>query len=224
MRTVIFDLDGTLADTSGDLAAAANATLAAIGLGTPIDAEADRRVTYLGGRAMLRLGAARAGAPAFADAELDRHYLSLIGHYGAALDRHTRLFPGVLDALDRLADDGWRLGICTNKPAHLAEDLLVRLGVRPRFASMIGADTLPVRKPDPAPLIESIARAGGRTSHAALVGDTLTDRETARRAGIPSILVTFGGDGPEEVARHAPEALIDDFAALDAALARLVPL
>jgi phosphoglycolate phosphatase len=221
MRVAVFDLDGTLADTSADLIAAANAAFADAGLGRPLDPAADRATAFAGGRAMLRLGFARLEAD-WGEAEVDRHYPALLEHYRQALDVHTRLYEGVEPALAALADAGWRLGVCTNKPAALAEDLLGRLGVRGRFQAMLGADSLAVRKPDPRHVLETISRAGGLATRSVLIGDTVTDREAARAARVPCVLVSFGPEG-REVERLAPEALLDRYADLPALLERLVP-
>jgi phosphoglycolate phosphatase len=217
----VFDLDGTLADTSADLIAAANAALAEAGFGAPLDAAADRAFAFAGGRAMLRAGMERA-AGAWQAPQVEAAYPRLLAFYAEAIDRHTRPYPGVEAALDALAAAGWGLGVCTNKPAALAETLLLRLGLRGRFRAMLGADSIAVRKPDPLHLIETIARAGGRPERAALVGDTATDRAAARAAGVPCVLVRFGPEG-DGVAALEPEALLDDFAALPALLERLVP-
>jgi phosphoglycolate phosphatase len=219
MRVAVFDLDGTLADTSADLIAAANATFAEAGLGEPLRVDRDRGIAFAGGRAMLRAGFERLGR---GDEEVARLYPRLLELYGAALDVHTRLYDGVEAALARLAAAGWALGICTNKPERLAALLLDRLGLGQRFAAVVGADTLRVRKPDPLHLLETIARAGGTAAHAALIGDTVTDREVARAAGVPCVLVGFGPEGAA-VSRLAPEALLAHYDELPALLDRLVP-
>jgi phosphoglycolate phosphatase len=211
LRCVIFDLDGTLADTSGDLLAAANACFRAIGHGDLLGPE-DAPTALVGGRAMLRLGLGRARGVA-EERVIDELYPRLLAHYEADIDRRTRLYPGAIEAVATLRGRGIRVGICTNKPVHLAETLMSRLGVRGRFDALIGAGSLPVRKPDPAPLFAAIAQAGGVPGRACLVGDTITDRETGRAAGVPVVLVTFGPEGPE-VARHGPEALLDAYADL----------
>ncbi|ALG89876.1 MULTISPECIES: HAD-IA family hydrolase [Actibacterium] len=221
MRTVIFDLDGTLADTSGDLIAAANACFGGLGLGAPLDPSADQATAFRGGRAMLRLGFERA-RPGWAEADIDAQFPLLLDAYARQIDVFTALYPGALEAVERLCDAGFAVGICTNKPEGLAETLLARLGIRDRFASLIGADTLPVRKPDPAPLRAAVERAGGSLTRAMLVGDTVTDRETARAAGVPCALVTFGPEGGA-VAALKPEALLDDFDSLFDVAARLLP-
>ena len=118
--------------------------------------------------------------------------------------------------------DGWQLAVCTNKPERLARLLLEALGVAGRFAALLGADSLPWKKPDPRHLVETIMRAGGEASRAALIGDTISDREAARAAGIPCVLVGFGPEGGA-VAALRPEAIVADFAELPAVLGRLVP-
>ncbi len=219
MRSVIFDLDGTLADTSGDLVAAANATFAGLALSVRLDPVADAGVAMRGGRAMLELGFARAGRP-LEDAILIEAYPGLLDHYARDICRHSRLYPGAMDAVEELSAMGYRVGVCTNKPEGLAESLLQALGVRDSFASLVGGDTLPVRKPDPAPFIESVRRAGGDPSRACLVGDTDTDHGTARAAGAPSLLVTFG-PGAEAVRALGPAHFIDHFTDLPATVAAL---
>lgn len=219
MRTVIFDLDGTLADTSGDLIAAANHCFDAMGLGDLLDPARDAGVALRGGKRMLTEGLTRAGR--FSEAEVDRWYPVLLEAYAADIDRHTRLYPGAMAAVETLSQAGYGVGICTNKPAALAESLLSRLGVRDAFASMVGADTLPVRKPDPEPLREAARRAGGDPAQCLLVGDSDTDRNTARNAGVPSVLVTFGPSGAD-MAALSPEALLDHFDDLPDVVVRLI--
>lgn len=209
--TVVFDLDGTLADTSGDLVAAANACFRARGLGDLLDPVGDALIAFHGGRAMLRAGYARVGSDALLPpgAE-DRDYDDLLGHYGTAIAVHTRLYPGVEAALDRLAGDGHLLAVCTNKPEALAEVLLRELRIRDRFGAMIGADTLPVRKPDPRPYRAAVEGAGGQVARSFLVGDTETDRKTGSAAGVRVALVAFGPEGAA-IGRLAPEALLSHF-------------
>ena len=221
MRCVIFDLDGTLADTAGDLIAACNAALGALGHAPQLVMGADDAVAFRGGRAMLRLAAERL---ALEDdgAMVEAGYPLLLSAYGEAIDTHTTLYPGAMEAVYRLKSKGVAVGICTNKPEGLAETLLARLGIRGDFAALVGADTLPVRKPDPAPLVEAVARAGGALERSVLIGDTVTDRETARAAGRPCALVTFGPTG-RAVADLEPEALIDHYDGLDAIIDRLIP-
>ncbi|MDO5528768.1 MAG: HAD-IA family hydrolase [Paracoccus sp. (in: a-proteobacteria)] len=214
-RCVVFDLDGTLADTSGDLIAAANVALARRGL-AGLDPRADAAIAFQGGRAMLRAGYGRAGSDMLVPpgAE-DEDFPHLLDAYRSAIAVHTRLYPGVTEALERLADDGYRLAVCTNKPEALARQLLRDLGIAGHFASLIGADTLPVRKPDPRPYRRAVEEAGGETSRSFLVGDTETDRKTASASGVKVALVSFGPEG-EAISRLAPDALLHHFDELPA--------
>jgi phosphoglycolate phosphatase len=221
MRTLVFDLDGTLADTSADLIAAANACFAARGLGALLDPARDALTAFQGGRAMLRLGFARA-MPEWDEAMVDAGYPVLLAAYADGIDRHTRLYPGAAEAVEALRAAGWATAICTNKPEGLAETLVTRLGVRGLFDALVGADTLPVRKPDPAPYRLAVDRAGGRVAASALVGDTATDVATARAAGVPVALVSFGPEGAG-VARLSPDATLADYADLVALAEVLVP-
>jgi len=220
MRTVVFDLDGTLADTSGDLIAAANACFRGLGHGDLLDPLKDAATAFRGGRAMLRLGFSRLEAP-WSEADVDREFPTLLQAYGADIDRHTTLYPGAVAAVEALREAGFATAICTNKPEALAEELTARLGIRDLFASLIGADTLPQRKPDPSPYFAAVAGAGGTPGRSFLLGDTETDAATARAAKVPVALVTFGPEG-RDVDRFAPDALLDRFDALPALAERLL--
>lgn len=222
MRAALFDLDGTLADTAADLIGAANRTLAARGIEAALDPAADAGIAGRGGREMLRQGLARSGRD-WSEAEVEAAYPPFLVDYEARIAEHSRLFPGTEAALEALAGAGWRLAVCTNKPERLARLLLAELGVLPRFHALIGADTLPVRKPDPAPVWAAIDRAGGRREAALLVGDTRTDREAARNAGIPCVLMDFGVSA-DDLPALAAEAVLRDYAELPPLLDRLLPL
>jgi phosphoglycolate phosphatase len=220
MRSAIFDLDGTLVDTSADLLAAANAVFESWSMGSPLG-EGDEIIAFGGGRAMLRAGLMRLGHPVDED-KLSAGYQPLLSHYRDNIDHFSRVYPGVEGALDNLRRAGWKLGVCTNKPQALADILLSKLGLAAYFPVVLGADALAVRKPDPLHLTETIARLGGAAGRGVLIGDTITDHSTARAAGMPSVLVTFG---PNAAACRAlvPDALLDNFAALPHILDRLMP-
>ncbi len=219
MKTVIFDLDGTLADTSGDLIAAANHCFQGLGLGDLLDPAQDAGTALRGGRAMLKLGFSR--VEGYGEEEIGRQYPILLAAYGENIDTHTTLYEGAMDAVEALKSRGYGVGICTNKPEGLAETLMTRLGVRSAFGALVGADTLPVRKPDPTPLRETALRLGGDPARTCLVGDSDTDRNTARAAGVPSILVTFGPSG-EDMAALEPEALLQSYPDLPDLVDRLL--
>jgi phosphoglycolate phosphatase len=220
MRTVIFDLDGTLADTSGDLLAAANACFRQMGHGDVLTHPNDAGIALRGGKRMLTEGLKRVGA--YREATVEDYYPVLLDAYREAIDLHTFLYPGAMDAVEALKVRGYGVGICTNKPEALAEQLMRSLGVRDAFASLVGADTLPVRKPDPEPLFEAARRAGGDPARTVLIGDSDTDRNTSSAAGVPSVLVTFGPSG-EDMAALRPEALLHRYEDLPDMIAQLLP-
>lgn len=220
MATIVFDLDGTLADTSGDLLAAANACFINMGQGAVLT-PADAGTALRGGRAMLRLGMERIGRTGD-EGEIDRQYPVLLKAYEDAIAVHTRLYPGAMEAVETLKTAGHAVAICTNKPEGLAHQLLGELGIRDAFGALVGADTLPTRKPDPAPFHEAVRRVGGQSAQACLIGDSDTDRNTAKAAGVPSVLVTFGPSG-EDMAALMPEVLLSHFDDLPDVVARLFP-
>lgn len=214
-RTIAFDLDGTIADTAPDLMAALNHALEA----------ADRPALPLltvrsmighGTRALLRQGLAATGTAT--DAEIDASYPVLMTYYEQHICDETRAYPHVESALDALAAAGVSLAICTNKPARMSRLLIDALGWRDRFAAIVGGDTLSVTKPNAAPLHHAIDLAGG--GPAAFVGDSITDIDTARAAGVPCVAVSFGfADRPASAL--GADRTIDDFDELMAALGAL---
>lgn len=220
MRTVIFDLDGTLADTSGDLIAAANHCFERMGVDARLDRATDAGTALRGGKAMLTLGLERSGR--YSAELVEQWYPELLNAYGDALDTHTVMYPGAMEAVEMLKTNGMAVGICTNKPQALAETLMTRLGVRAAFGSLVGADTLPTRKPDAAPYIAAVERAGGKVARSCLIGDTITDRDTARAARVACVLVGFGPSG-EDMAALEPDAIIQHFDELPDVAARLLP-
>lgn len=214
--TVVFDLDGTLADTAADLIAAANACFESRGLGRLLDPAADAGIAFHGGRAMLRAGYARVPADTLLPPDAEEvDFPRLLSFYDDCLADSTRLYDGVEPALHALAAEGFRLAICTNKPLALADKLLSALNVREHFSGMIGADSLPVRKPDPRPYRAAVAQAGGEVSRSFLLGDTETDVKTARAAGVRVSLIGFGPEGAG-ISRLSPDHVLDRFADLPA--------
>jgi phosphoglycolate phosphatase len=212
---VVFDLDGTLVDSSADLAAALNHTLAALGR-PATDLATVRKLVGRGGRVLIREGLALSGDSN--EALVEEGYPIFIDYYADHIRDATRPYPGVEAALDELATAGVRRAICTNKPERLTHTLIEALGWRERFDAIVGADTLAARKPDPAPLEAAIARAGG--GRGVLVGDSITDAATARAAGLPFVAVSFGfSDRP--AAALGADALVDSYDRLMATLAGL---
>lgn len=216
---VVFDLDGTLADTSADLLAAANACFRSLGAGDMLGPD-DSLIAFHGGRAMLRAGFARIGRPVDEE-EITQWYPRLLEAYRGAIAVHTRMYPGAVEAVETLRRAGYAVTICTNKPEALAEQLMRDLGVRDLFGALVGADTLPVRKPDPAPYVAAVERAGGDVARSMILGDTETDLLTGRAVGAPAALVTFGPEG-QGIARLSPDALLHHYEDLADLAARLI--
>ena len=189
-----FDLDGTLIDTSGDLAAAVNYAIGTVGR-APFSVADIRPFVGKGAKVMLEraLAASGGGEPAL----LDELLPILLDYYQQNLALHSLPYPGMIAMLDALAERGVKLAICTNKAERFTIPLLHQLGLFERFASVVAGDTVGIAKPDPAPIHAMIERAGGGRS--IFLGDTINDIAGARNAGIPSIAVSFGFlDGPVE--------------------------
>ena len=151
-----------------------------------------RRAIWWGRRAALierGLAFEREKLPA---AAIDRLFARFLVHYEAHLADRSRAFPEVEAVLDALAAKGALLVVCTNKLERFSVKLLQALGLAERFAVVAGADTFPVRKPDAGHLLGTIARAGGRSTAAVMVGDSETDVLTARRANVPVVAVSWG--------------------------------
>jgi phosphoglycolate phosphatase len=188
--TIVFDLDGTLVDTAPDLVAVLNAVLARAGYGAM---RYDDARTMIGGgaRHMLERALSRQGV-AGAPSDLDRMFADFIAYYAAHIADHSRPFPGLEQSLDRLAAQGARFAVCTNKLERLSVLLLERLGLAGRFAAICGQDTFGIAKPDPELLRRTIARAGASLETAVMIGDSIADVTIARGAGVPVIAVDFG--------------------------------
>lgn len=218
-RTAVFDLDGTLVDTADDLIAAMNAVADRFDLPLLDPVEA-RPVAGRGGRALMRHAAAKAGRE-FTDDQVIVAYPPFLDAYEARIADRSRYFPGAEAAVEALLADGWRVAICTNKPERLARILMEALGGLDRFAALLGADSLPVRKPDPRHLLETVTRAGGDPGRAVMIGDTETDRKAAAAAKVPCALYA-GGFSVTPIAELKPEAIFTDYAELPAIALRLI--
>lgn len=214
-RTIAFDLDGTLADTSPDLTAALNHALEAMGRRS-VPAEDVRHMVGHGARALLEKGLAATGA--VSEDLIDQGFPLFMTYYEAHIADGSRPFAGVEPALDRLAADGIALAICTNKLERLARLFVTAMGWDGRFAAIVGGDTLATRKPAPEMVLAAIERAGGGPG--AMVGDSISDTDAARAAGVPCVALTFGfSDRPPE--QLGADRLIDHWDELIPALATL---
>jgi phosphoglycolate phosphatase len=219
MRTIVFDLDGTLVDTAPDLISTLNMVLAGEGL-PPIAYDDARRMIGGGARRMIER-ALIAQSQSVDQAELDRMFAIFVDHYRAHIADRSRPFPQVEGVLQRLAVEGFRLAVCTNKLERLSVRLLDALNLSRYFAAVCGQDTFGIEKPDPQMLRLTIRRAGGDVQRAIMIGDSIIDVRTARAANVPVIAVVFGYS---EVAPAALDAdrVISSFAELPGAIAALV--
>ena len=218
--TIVYDLDGTLADTAEDLVATLNWLLAREGL-APMPVESAGSLVGAGARALIKRGFAASGKILDAQA-MEALFADYLSYYSAHIMERSRLYPGVDKALGVFERAGWRQAVCTNKTESLAKLLIARLGIADRFAFICGQDTFGIGKPDAKPLLRTIAASGGANDRAVMVGDSGTDIMTARAANVPVIAVDFGyADvpvkelGPDRVISHFDELM----AACDALLA-----
>lgn len=206
---VLFDLDGTLLDSAPDLHAALATYCGEVGAAVPSYATV-RAVVSRGSRAILRCAFDESD-----EALLERipRYLEL---YHGMMARHTRPFEGIDALLDALEANGMAWGIVTNKPGYLTDDLVRQIGWGERVCAVVSGDTLPVRKPDPAPVLLACERAGLVPAHCLFVGDDRRDVQAGHDAGLYTVAVQWGyldgGDphtwGADAVVEH-PRALMD---------------
>jgi phosphoglycolate phosphatase len=218
---VAFDLDGTLADTAPDLIMTLNAILAQERL-PPLALERARNLIGAGARALIARGFEVAGRD-LAPGRLDELYRDFLAIYADNLCVETRLYPGVVEALDRLEADGFTLAVCTNKVERHSVELLEALGVADRFAAICGRDTFPYIKPDPRHLTLTLDRAEGDIRQAVMIGDSHADIATAKAAGVPVVAVSFGYTDAS-VRTMNPDRGIDRFEQLFDAVQDLVPV
>ncbi len=217
--TLAFDLDGTLVETAHDLVGALNVILVEQGM-APAPMTAVRQLVGHGLRGML------IRAYAMADLTITEERIAelrprIVEVYRGRIAQESRPFPGCLEALADLRARGAKLAVCTNKPEGLARLLLDQLDMAAVFDAIVGGDSLPVQKPDPAPLLEAIALAGGDPARAILVGDASPDTGAAKAAGVPCVVCAFGyNDLPP--AELGGDAVIDHFDELASAVAGLV--
>ena len=217
---LLFDLDGTLADTAGDLCETMNVILMRHGR-ERVPAERVRHLVGGGARLLMERGFKETGTPA-TEAQLDESFVEFIDYYGAHIADRTEIFPGVVDALEKLEQMGARMAVCTNKVEHLSRQLLTTLALDRYFPVVIGGDTLPVKKPHPEHLFEAVRRLKGDPADAIMIGDSETDVAAAKNARMPCICVTFGYTR-EPVETLGADLLIDHFSEFPHALARLAP-
>lgn len=209
--TIVFDLDGTLVHTAPDLLRALNHVLGSVDL-APVELATIENMVGHGAKAMLRRGMEHQGA------DPDTYdILSLfddfLAYYSANICQDSYPFEGVIDVLDILNAQGATLAVCTNKRVALAVQLLDELGLSEKFAAILGADSVPDRKPNGDHILRTISAAGGNPQRAIMVGDSRTDERAARDVGLPFIFVPFGyeSESVEQIGADATIARYSDF-------------
>ncbi len=217
--TIIFDLDGTLADTIRDLLPALNRTIATRGI-DPVSTQQIGHLTGAGMKSMIEHAFALNNQAL--DAELlDELFAASLQDYEQNIAVETVFYPGVRASLQQFISEGWLTGVCTNKPVGLATKLLQELEADHLFCAITGGDSFEIRKPDPGHLVKTIEMAGGKPTRAIMVGDSENDILTAQNAGIPVVAVDFGYcEHPVE--NYSPDVVISAFEQLYNAAIRLV--
>ena len=211
ITTIIFDLDGTLVDTAPDLIAVADEMLAELQAG-PLDAGQGRLAAGQGARALLTLGLQAAGRPLPGEDAWPALIEDFIARYQARMTALSRPFEGVPELLQRLADAGLTMSVCTNKRTELAEELLRALDLRAHFAAIVGGDSLPEKKPHPAPVEHAASLASAKPHQALMLGDSHADITAAKAAGSLPVLAAWGyvreplaGYGAASICHHPAE-------------------
>jgi phosphoglycolate phosphatase len=218
---IAFDLDGTLVDTAPDLIDTLNAVFAEKGV-PELAFDAARDMIGGGVKVLLERGLSAQGQVVTSE-ELNDLYDDYLQRYAARVADRSRPFPGVEAALDKLAALGYRFAVCTNKLEWLSVRLLDALGLSARFEAICGQDTFGIQKPDPEMLRRTITKAGGDPAYAIMVGDSATDVNTARAAGLPVVAVDFGyTEIPVQLL--GPDRIISHFDALPKVITELVPV
>jgi phosphoglycolate phosphatase len=216
LPALIFDLDGTLVDTAPDLLGALNAVLLAEGR-HGLETATLRHMVGFGARALIEQAMAATGE-AVTPARLAALVDAFIAHYRAHIADESRPFPHVEETLARLARDGARMGVLTNKPQELTLPLLEKLDLSCFFAAIHGAGRFDYVKPDPRVFHHVVEELGGGS--AVMIGDSKTDVATARAAGVPVILLSYGYT-PEPAHTLGADAVIDDFSKVPAWVRKL---
>ena len=206
-RAILFDLDGTLADTVPDLAVAVDRMLLDLGL-RPAGGLRVRRWVGNGATRLLQRALHDADAPSI---PIEQALALFLEHYGNEFTARSRLYPGVAETLRKLAARGLSLAVCTNKPAIFVRPLLAHFGIEPLFSAIVAGDDLPLKKPDPAPLRHLADQLKVSIADCLMVGDSRNDVEAAQAAGMPVAAVSYGYNYGENIQDCNPDIVIDTF-------------
>jgi phosphoglycolate phosphatase len=216
ISAVAFDLDGTILDTIHDLAAAVNALMEELGY-APLPKSEIRDFVGKGMPNLVRRALARANAttPAAIDDEEVKDALARYqSHYASLLGRETLPYPGAIEGLERLAAMGLPLAVVTNKAARFITPHLEHAGIAHFFSVVLGGDSLPVRKPDPGPLLHVAAAFGIPPARLLMVGDSINDAESARAAGCPVLILPYGYNEGGSVQALDADGIVPSLAAV----------
>ena len=208
VEALIFDLDGTLVDTAPDLMAATNYIMALEGRPAVSEAQIRQFVGH-GAMDLIKRGLAATGTVPD-DVRLKILHGQFLDYYGDNIATHSLLFDGLVPLLDKAAERGLKMGVCTNKVEGLSYKLLDEIGIAKYFTAVVGGDTLPIMKPDPEPYFEVARRLGVDASRSMMFGDSETDIRTAQNAGVPVIAVSFGYTN-QHVSHFKPDHVIDHY-------------
>jgi len=208
VEALIFDLDGTLVDTAPDLLGATNHALSSVGRAS-ISYEMLRQFVGHGAMDLLRRAMLATGGLAD-DAEMKRLHGKFLTYYGDNLARESTVFPGLIALLNKAQARGLKMGVCTNKVEHLSQKLLDEIGLAKYFGAVVGGDTLPIMKPQPAPYLEVARLLGVDAMKTIMFGDSVTDIKTAQNVGVPVIAVSFGYTD-NHVSHFNPTHVIDHY-------------
>jgi len=213
MRLIIFDFDGTLADTWRDIATALNRTLRAAHRPTASDADTRRWI----GEGLERLLVHAVPDAAASPERLATLVSDFRTHYAQCCNDTTVLYPGIADCLDALS--GERLAILSNKPTRFVIAIAEQLGIAGRFAAIVGGDAVPVKKPDPRTVHHVVERVGMLPDEIWMVGDSAIDVATGRAAGARTIGCTWGLRPVDELRAAGADAIVDAPGEIAAAIA-----
>lgn len=220
MQLIIFDLDGTLVDSLPDLVNAVNAMMAEHQR-PPVARDVVAPWIGRGSRWLLQQAFAHHGIDcAAAEFDFEAAFARFMVHYANHLIGETVLYPGVAAALAALASQGTRMAVCTNKPERFVAPLLRAMGIEPYFGALLGGDSLPLRKPDPAPLLHLARHFGVSVGQCLMVGDSRHDVDAARAAGMSVVGVRYGYGGDADFAQSPPDAVFDSLELIPPWLAR----
>ncbi|MEP3049348.1 MAG: phosphoglycolate phosphatase [Roseibium sp.] len=218
MSVLVFDLDGTLVSSMDDLVVSLNVVLTAAGH-QAVPRKKVGHMVGMGAKVLIQRGL-EFNDIAWTEKMVSGLFEHFLEHYADNIAVHTKPFPGVVTALEAFRNGGTKLAVCTNKAERLTVPLLDALDLTQYFDAVVGGDTFPISKPDATPVHGAIERAGGTVSGSIMIGDSITDINAARNAGIPVIAVDFGYT-PVPVTKLGPDKVISHFDELAGAIDKI---